>query len=233
VWELMIQPRPKLKRGATARVAVTYGGQTTRPEDLEGALYGWVTTRDGAMVVSEPEGSMTWYPVNDHQTDKATYSFEITVPEGKAAVANGLPARDPITEDGWTTWFWDAADLQASYLTTASVGDYELRSSTTDDGLPIIDAIDDGLTPENAATTDASLKLQPEHDRLPGRDLHAVPVQLLWLDRGRRQRRVCARDPDPARLLQGGPRVHRRPRTRPPVVRERREPGAVAGHLAE
>jgi aminopeptidase N len=162
VWELTVQPRPKLKRGKAARVIITYGGQTTRPEDIEGALYGWVTTRDGAMVVSEPEGSMTWYPVNDHPTDKATYSFEITVPEGKAAVANGLPARDPITEDGWTTWFWDAPDLQASYLTTASVGDYELRYSTTEDGLPIIDAIDDGLTPANAATTEASLKLQPD-----------------------------------------------------------------------
>jgi aminopeptidase N len=162
VWELMVQPRPKLKRGAKARVVIAYGGQTTRPEDIEGALYGWVTTRDGAMVVGEPEGSMTWYPVNDHQTDKATYSFEITVPKGKVAVANGLPARDPITEDGWTTWFWDAPDLQASYLTTASVGDYELRYSTTEDGLPIIDAIDDGLTPANAATTDASLKLQPD-----------------------------------------------------------------------
>jgi aminopeptidase N len=162
VWELTVQPRPKLKRGARARVVITYGGQTTRPEDIEGALYGWVTTRDGAMVVSEPEGSMTWYPVNDHPTDKATYSFEITVPEGKVAVANGLPARRPITKKGWTTWFWDAPDLQASYLTTASVGDYELRYSTTDDGLPIIDAIDDGLTPANAATTDASLKLQPD-----------------------------------------------------------------------
>jgi aminopeptidase N len=162
VWELILQPRPKLKRGATARVVVTYGGQTTRPEDIEGALYGWVTTRDGAMVVGEPEGSMTWYPVNDHPTDKATYSFEITVPKGKVAVANGLPARHPITKKGWTTWFWDAPDLQASYLTTASVGDYELRSSKTDDGLPIIDAIDDGLTAANAATTEASLKLQPD-----------------------------------------------------------------------
>jgi aminopeptidase N len=36
----------------------------------------------------EPDGSMTWYPVNDHPTDKATYSVEITVPEGKVAAAN-------------------------------------------------------------------------------------------------------------------------------------------------
>jgi aminopeptidase N len=162
VWELTIQPRPKLKKGQTARVVVAYGGETTQPEDIEGALYGWVTMRDGAMVVGEPEGSMTWYPVSDHQTDKATYSFEITVPEGKVAVANGLPARDPITHNGWTTWFWDAPDAQASYLTTASVGDHELRHSETPGGLPIIDAVDDNLTPANAAISDASLALQAD-----------------------------------------------------------------------
>jgi aminopeptidase N len=103
---------------------------------------------------------MTWYPVSDHQTDKATYSFKITVPEGKVAVANGLPAGDPITANGWTTWFWDAPDPLASYLTTASVGDYELTFSQTDDGLPIIDAVDDALTPANAAVTAASLALE-------------------------------------------------------------------------
>jgi aminopeptidase N len=162
VWELTIQPRPKLKTGQTAQVVVTYGGETTRPTDIEGVLYGWVTTQDGAMVVGEPEGSMTWYPVSDHQTDKATYGFEITVPEGKVAVANGLPAQDPVTEAGWTTWFWDAPDAQASYLTTASVGDYGLRFSETATGLPIIDAVDDSLTPGNAAITEASLALQAD-----------------------------------------------------------------------
>ena len=95
VWELTVQPRPKLKTGQRRPVVVTYGGQTTRPTDIEGALYGWVTTRDGAMVVGEPEGSMTWYPVSDHPTDKATYSFEITVPEGKMAVANGAAGARP------------------------------------------------------------------------------------------------------------------------------------------
>ena len=162
VWELTIQPRPKIKQGQTARVVVTYGGATTRPTDIEDALYGWVTMRDGAMVVGEPEGSMTWYPVSDHQTDKATYGFEITVPEGKVAVANGLPAGDPVTESGWTTWSWDAPDAQASYLTTASVGDYDLRVSETPGGTPIIDAVDDNLTAANAAITEASLALQAE-----------------------------------------------------------------------
>ncbi len=162
VWELTVQPRPKIKEGQRVRIVVTYGGPTTRPEDIEGALYGWVTTRDGAMVVGEPEGSMTWYPVSDHPTDKATYSFEIKVPAGKVAVANGLPARSPVTANGWTTWYWRAPDAQASYLTTASVGDYTLTTSTTASGLPIIDAVDDALTAGNRAITVAGLAQQPQ-----------------------------------------------------------------------
>jgi aminopeptidase N len=162
MWELTIQPRSRIRDGRRVRVEVTYGGATTRPTDIEGALYGWVTTRDGAMVVNEPEGAMTWFPVSDHPTDKATYDLAITVPEGKVAVANGLPSRSPRTRNGRTTWYWHAPDKQASYLATASVGDYELRRSTTRRGLPIIDAVDDALTPANRTRTDASLALQPE-----------------------------------------------------------------------
>lgn len=54
-----------------------------------------MTTRDGAMVVGQPEGNMTWFPASDHPTDKATYSYEITVPDGKVAVANGLQSQGP------------------------------------------------------------------------------------------------------------------------------------------
>jgi len=140
--ELVITPRPKLKAGAEAQVVVTYGGTTIRPTDIEDALYGWVTTRDGAMVVSEPEGSATWFPVNDHPTDKASFTFEITVPAGLVAVANGLPTGPPVTAGGRTTWNWDAPDPMAAYLATASVGDYVVNQYTAANGTPIFDAVD-------------------------------------------------------------------------------------------
>ena len=160
VWELTVQPRPKLHRGERAVVVVHYGGTTGRPTDIEDALYGWVTTRDGAMVANEPDAAMTWYPVSDHPTDKATYDIAVTVPQGKVAVANGLPAGPPVTSGGWTRWAWHAPDPMASYLSTASVGDYTLRTSTSPDGTPIIDAVDDGLTAANLARTNASLAKQ-------------------------------------------------------------------------
>jgi aminopeptidase N len=161
-WELTVGLRPKLKAGQTATVVIEYGGTTGRPSDLGGEPYGWVTTADGAMVVNEPEGAATWYPVNDDPEDKATYTFRITVPKGKTAVANGLPAREPYTRAGWTTWTWRASDPMASYLSTASVGDYALSRDTGPNGLPIINAIDDGVTGADLSATTASLALQPD-----------------------------------------------------------------------
>jgi aminopeptidase N len=161
-WELTLQLRPKLKAGQAARVVVSYSGETTRPRDINGVLYGWVTTPDGAMVAAKPDGAMTWFPANDHPTDKATFSFEITVPEGKVAVANGLPSRDPESANGWTTWYWHAPDLQASYLATAVIGDFEkLPISYSSSGVPILDYLDTKLATGARTTSLASLAMQP------------------------------------------------------------------------
>ena len=161
-WEVTVRPRPKLEKGSRAKVVVRYGGRTARPVDVEGVLYGWVTTSDGALVANEPDAAMTWYPVSDHPTDKARYSFQVTVPRGTTAVANGLPARRPIHRRATTTWFWRAPDLQASYLSTVSVGDFDLRRSYRNrSGVPILNAVDADLTPENLATTNESLAQQP------------------------------------------------------------------------
>ena len=162
IWELTVGLRPKLKAGQTTTIVIEYGGATGQPLDTTGALYGWVTTADGAMVVNEPEGAATWYPVNDDPQDKATYTFRLTVPAGKTAVANGLPAGKPKTRAGWTTWTWRASDPMASYLSTASVGDYAVSRDVGPGGLPIINAVDDGVTGEDLAETTASLALQPQ-----------------------------------------------------------------------
>jgi aminopeptidase N len=145
--ELTVTPRRGLDRGRSFTVRVRYDGTTGQPTDNTGALYGWVSMPDGAFVANEPEGASTWYPVNDHPTDKASYDFRITVPAAKTAVANGeLVGRHTV--GGWTTWVWRARDPMASYLSMAAVGDYDLRFSRGPRGLPIIDAVDRDLGPE-------------------------------------------------------------------------------------
>jgi aminopeptidase N len=150
--ELMVDPERVIRKGRKFTVVVDYEGATGQPVDITEALYGWVSFDDGSFVANEPDGAPTWYPVNDHPTDKAAYDFRITVPNDKTAVANGLLV-DTISEGDWTTYVWHAPDPMASYLSTASVGDYDLRRYKTADGLPIIDAIDRDL--DEAAAIEA------------------------------------------------------------------------------
>ena len=160
--ELVVRARPKLKAGTTHDVTVVYGGVPGQPTDIEGVPYGFVSFPDGALVANEPEGAATWYPVNDVPTDKATYDFRITVPAGLTAVANGEPVGAPVTTGGRTTFRWRATDPMASYLSTASIGEYELTRSTGPRGLPILDFVDEDVEGDDLTTTRAALALQPE-----------------------------------------------------------------------
>ena len=149
--ELVITPRPRPQDGEEFTTVVRYGGTTSQPVDSGGGFYGWVSTPDGAFVANEPDGAPTWFPANDHPTDKATYDFDITVPAGSTAVANGDLVERTSTETT-ATFRWSATEPMASYLATASVGNYDLQVSKTTGGLALIDAVDRDLAlPEATA----------------------------------------------------------------------------------
>ena len=158
--ELTITPESTLMKGKSFIVTVAYGGTTGQPTDVSGSLYGWVSFDDGAFVANEPEGASTWYPVNDVLTDKATYTYKVTVPDGTTAVANG-DLVSTQSSNGKTTFVWSALDPMASYLTMAATGDYTLTTSYTANGLKIINAVDDDLTPEQQAQAAEVLAQQP------------------------------------------------------------------------
>ena len=61
--------------------------------DSELGMSGFIHTDDGTLVVGQPDVASTWFPVNDHPIDKASYTFEITVPAGLEAIANGVLQR--------------------------------------------------------------------------------------------------------------------------------------------
>jgi aminopeptidase N len=157
--ELIVTLTQTLPESEMTKVVVDYGGTMGQPRDIGGDLYGWVAFPDGAFVANEPDGAPTWYPVNDIPSDKATYEFNITVPKGKTAVANG-ELISKRTKDGWTSWRWKSPDVIASYLTTASIGDYDLTTDYTAGGLPIINAVDRDFSDARKATAAERLARQ-------------------------------------------------------------------------
>jgi aminopeptidase N len=79
-------------------------------------------------------------PVNDHPTDKATWTFAVTVPTGSVAVANGALAATTAGVDDSSTWTWEQDELMAPYLVLLLVGDYDLIEAAETDGVELVHA---------------------------------------------------------------------------------------------
>jgi aminopeptidase N len=139
--ELVITPSAGIRSGRGFEVQVAYRGHPNYVLDPDKSKDGWIPTDDGAFVVNEPQGSPTWYPVNDTLKDRATYDFVITLPKGRTAMANGVLVSR--TENGDTvTWHWRESVPMIPYLATATNGAFETRFETLPSGLPRYDAVD-------------------------------------------------------------------------------------------
>ncbi|MBL1108905.1 M1 family metallopeptidase [Streptomyces sp. 5-8] len=139
--ELVVTPRRALRAGQRFRVGVAYHGTPKPVTDPDGSADGWIPTDDGAFVAGEPQGAMTWFPVNGHPKDKASYDFTITVPQGRTAVANGV-LLGRRTAHGRTTFRWRETRPMAAYLATATIGRFRVERYTTRDGIQVYNAVD-------------------------------------------------------------------------------------------
>ncbi|SCF13846.1 Peptidase family M1 [Micromonospora viridifaciens] len=142
--KLFVTPKSLLRDGRTFTVAISYAGEPGPMYDPDGSIEGWVPTDDGAFVVGEPQGSATWFPGNNHPTDKATFTFRATVPDGTTAVGNGTLASQS-THSGWTTFVWESREPMATYLATVTIGKFVVSESTTAGGVPVYTAVDPRL----------------------------------------------------------------------------------------
>ncbi|GAV45492.1 M1 family metallopeptidase [Streptomyces acidiscabies] len=148
--EIKITPRQFLKKGRTFKVSVTYGGV---PEPLGGPIvfgsdYGWMKTTDGVFVACEPNAASTWFPSSDHPADKATYDIRIRTPKGLTAVSNGRLVSTFDKGDSTYT-HWRESKPMATYLATATIGKFDVKTGTTPAGTPIYVAIDPVLANSN------------------------------------------------------------------------------------
>jgi aminopeptidase N len=139
--DLYITPKTAVKARKAFTVAVSYAGKPGPVYDPDGSIEGWVPTDDGAIVVGEPNGSQTWFPSNNHPSDKATFTFRATVPEGTTAVGNGELVSQS-TRNNWTTFVWDNREPMATYLATVTIGKFVVETSTTASGIPVYTAVD-------------------------------------------------------------------------------------------
>ena len=81
-----------------------------------------------------PNRARSWFPSNDHPSDKAMVTFTVHVPEGTSVVANGDRISGPLLADsaraggvaGLMTWRWDSRVPIPTYLMVVGVGEMEV-----------------------------------------------------------------------------------------------------------
>jgi aminopeptidase N len=152
--ELIITPRRGLRKGKVFTATIRYGGvpQTIVGSPIVfGSPYGFLHTPDGAFVGGEPNGASTWFPVNDHPSDKATYDYTITVPKGLTAVSNGrlVSHRGEVAsfsrrsaQTSAEVFKWREDSPMSSYLTTIDIGKWDVKQGRTPGGVPNYTAVD-------------------------------------------------------------------------------------------
>jgi aminopeptidase N len=143
--ELTIIPSTALAENETFTVEVQYQGS---PEEMDSVALpiqtGWVTFDGGSFVLSEPDGAASFFPVNDHPLDKATYTFRVTVPKPYEVAANGV-LTDTIDNGKTATFIFEVRDPMASYLATVNIDEFDVETSQAENGVPIRNYYSTGL----------------------------------------------------------------------------------------
>ena len=190
--ELTITPKTTLNSGAGFTTTVEYSGVPEPVDDVLGGVSGFLHTDDGSLVAGQPFVASTWFPVNDHPIDKARYAVTLTVPKGLEAVSNGRLVSMRDSGDS-SIWVWRTDEPMASYLATATIGEFDIDAYTAD-GIRYWDAIDPDLMaptvlPHTGAAFAYSDRADDSYKRLQ-RTL-AVPADdselSFWVDRDTEQ----------------------------------------------
>ncbi len=123
--ELVITPAEPLVDGSSFTAVVHYVGRPRSITDPDGGREGWIATDAGAIALGEPQGSPTWFPCNDHPSDKATFKISIATPRPTLGVSNGrLVKRTRTRRTNRTVWREDSP--MASYLAVVAIGRYRV-----------------------------------------------------------------------------------------------------------
>jgi aminopeptidase N len=153
--ELQVTPAAAVAAGQVFTVAVRYRGvprTIARSPIAFGEPYGFLHTPDGEFVAAEPDGADTWFPCSDHPSDKATFTFRITVPAGSRAVANGRLV-STSRRGGRRTFVWREDSPMATYLATVDTGRWLIRHGRTKGGVPVTVAVDPKIAAYRARRT--------------------------------------------------------------------------------
>ncbi|MBG6226126.1 aminopeptidase N [Arthrobacter sp. CAN_A2] len=124
--KLVIAFRDPVPAGSTFRLDIRYEGNPRPLTGIWGEI-GWEELTDGVLVAGQPVGAPSWFPCNDHPSQKAVYRIAVTTNAGYRAICNGVLV-SRIDRSSRTTWTYEQAEPMATYLATVQIGRYSLMA---------------------------------------------------------------------------------------------------------
>jgi len=171
--KLRITPARTLPAGVPVPVCVEYGAdpRASLPHTA------WVPTPDGFAVCPQPDSAHTVFPCNDHPTDKADFTFRITVPSGLRGVASGTLVKTQQLSGDRTAYTYRSRSPIATELVQITVGDYVVKDRQGPHGLPLRDVV----PAARATALEPALALTPNLVQWLEQRLGAYPFETYGL----------------------------------------------------
>ena len=118
-----VRPAGGVKPGQRLTMTVRYAGNPAPANGTWGDV-GWEELEEGVLVAGQPNGAATWFPCNDHPSQKATFDFTILSDSDYAVIANGelTATRRKASR---TEWVWRQREPMTTYLATIQIGPYQ------------------------------------------------------------------------------------------------------------
>ncbi|WP_260848233.1 M1 family metallopeptidase [Brevibacterium aurantiacum] len=126
---LTTDPLPK---NQPVRIDVSYVGNPQPAIGTWGDV-GWEELEDGVLVAGQPVGASTWFPCNDHPSDKSKYRIRVLTESEYTVVSNGELV-DKVRKAGRTAWTYESRTPLATYLATVQIGRYRHAQIDAEDG---------------------------------------------------------------------------------------------------
>lgn len=157
--ELVITPAQPIASGAQFTIVVEHVVATpsvASADVLLGAPF--FVTQDGSAWAFQPDNAHLVFPCNDHPSNKATFTFNLDVPAGVNAYANGVRVGRDDAGDR-TIWHYEQREPMATELAQVVVGAFTETVRGTHAGAHVRDVTPSRLTDTLAPT----LAIELEH----------------------------------------------------------------------
>ncbi|MFE1952712.1 M1 family metallopeptidase [Streptomyces sp. NPDC059524] len=167
--ELTVTPAAPLHKDTPFTVTVAYRGNGKAPR---AGLTGWRFGSDGGFASAvQSSRADTFMPCNDTPSDKATWTFHLSAPEGFVAAANGELTGKDKRADGSTVWHFALRERMPTELLGIAVVKGTYLYGTSHTGLPLRHVVpqgqEDKYGPIVARTPDHLAWLEAKFGRYP------------------------------------------------------------------